>query len=308
MLCAVVPRNRQRGNGFIVGPIGEVDVERRRPLARDAAVRGDHERRVDSTGQERRYRDVRHRLGRHGVEQRARGRLDGFPEGADGIGARLDPLVLAQVMPLRADGETTRLGESLDVREAGRRLRDVAEAQKVVAGLAVDRGPESRQREERLHLAREGPLAVVPREEQGLHPEAVSGEEHASRPTVVDREREDPAQAGDHLLAVFFVQVDQHLGVGGATEAVAAVLQLGREVPVVVDLAVEDDVHAGVLVRHRLVARWGEVDQRQAAVDELAVLVRPVPIAIGAPMREQSGGPGGPGRVGRQPLGVKPSR
>ena len=291
-----------------MGPIGEVDVERRRPLARDAAVRGDHERRVDATGQERRYRDVRHRLGGYGLEQRARGRLDGFPQSAGGIGAHLDLVVLAQMMPLRADGETTRLGESLDVREAGRRLRDVAEAQKVVAGLAVDRGPESRQREERLHLAREGPLAVVPREEQRLHPEAVSGEEHASLPTVVDREREDPTQAGDHLLAEFLVQVNQHLSVGGTTEAVAAVLQLGREVPVVVDLAVVDDVDAGVLVRHRLMARRREVDQRQAAVDELAVLVGPVPAAIGASMREQSAGPGGPLRVGRQPLGVKPPR
>src|SRR3989442_12557458 len=131
-------------------------------------------------------------------------------------------------MPLRTDGETTRLGESLDVREAGRRLRDVAEAQKGVAGLAVDRGPESRQRDERLHLAREGPLAVVPREEQRLHPEAVSGEEHASLPKVVDREREDPAQAGDHLLAVFLVQADQNLGAGGATEPSAAGDPLGR--------------------------------------------------------------------------------
>src|SRR5437764_14640995 len=111
MLCAVVPRNRQRGNGFIVGPIGEVDVERRRPLARDAAVRGDDERRVDATGQERRYRDVGHRLGGYGLEQRGRGSIEDFIESADGIGAHLDLLVLTQMMPLRADGETTRLGE-----------------------------------------------------------------------------------------------------------------------------------------------------------------------------------------------------
>ena len=305
VLRAVVRRDSQRRRRFVMGAVRKPDVEGRRALARGTAVRRDDERRVDPAGQERRDGHVRHRLGLHGAQQRARRRLDGLRHGARAIGAGLDALVLAQALSRGPDREGARSRERLDVCEPGGGLRDVAEAEKVVAGLAVDLGPEAREREDRLHLAREHPLAGVTRIVQRLHPEPVPGQEETALPPVVDGEREDPPQQGDHLLAGFLVQVDEDLGVRGAAEAVAAALQLGGELPVVVDLAIVDDPDAPILVAHRLVAGGRQVDERQAAVHELAPLVRPMALAVRAPMGEQRGRPSGPTRVGGQAVGVK---
>src|SRR5207247_1062891 len=80
---------------------------------------------------------------------------------------------------------------------------------------------------------------------------------------------------------------------------------LAGELPVVVDLAIVDDPDAPILVAHRLVAGGRQVDERQAAVHELAPLVRPVALAVRAPMGEQRGRPSGPTRVGGQAVGVE---
>ena len=70
---------------------------------------------------------------------------------------------------------------------------------------------------------------------------------------VPDREREHAAEAVEAVDPPLLERVDDHLGVGvvGA-EAMAGRLELGAELGVVVDLAVEDEPHRAVLVRHRL--------------------------------------------------------
>jgi hypothetical protein len=58
--------------------------------------------------------------------------------------------------------------------------------------------------------------------------------------------------------------VNDHLGVGVVgLEGVASCEELLAQRQVVVDLAVEDDLDAAVLVRHRLVRRRREVDDRE---------------------------------------------
>ena len=76
--------------------------------------------------------------------------------------------------------------------------------------------------------------------------------------------------------------MEQALGIGTAVELVALALELGAELAEVVDLAVEHDDDAAVLVGHGLGAGLGEVEDRQAAeaegdaaVDELSSHVGP---------------------------------
>ena len=80
--------------------------------------------------------------------------------------------------------------------------------------------------------------------------------------------------------------VDDHLRVRvvGPERVPAERLQLGPDLRVVVDLAVEDEVDRAVLVRHRLHRRVGEVDDREPAEAEAdaAVVVDPGVAAVGA--------------------------
>ena len=59
--------------------------------------------------------------------------------------------------------------------------------------------------------------------------------------------------------------MDDDLGVAARAEHVPERRQLGHQLPVVVDLAVEDDDDGAVLVEHRLLA-GRQVDDRQALV------------------------------------------
>jgi hypothetical protein len=77
--------------------------------------------------------------------------------------------------------------------------------------------------------------------------------------------------------------VNDHLGIGLRAEPVAARLEPGAKLVEVVQLAVEDDLHRPIFVRHRLVRDVIEVDDREpteaeadpaVGVDEHAVVVR----------------------------------
>src|SRR5262249_17401204 len=81
-----------------------------------------------------------------------------------------------------------------------------------------------------------------------------------------DREREDPVQPAEQLGAVAQVEVQQHLGVAVALEAVAVLDELAPQLAVVVELAVVDDRGPPGGVPHRLVAARRGVDDREAPV------------------------------------------
>src|SRR5262249_3024717 len=86
------------------------------------------------------------------------------------------------------------------------------------------------------------------------------------------------------ILTPFLVAVYQHFGIGMVGgEAVPDALELGSQLELVVDLAVEHDAHVTSLVPHRLLAA-SDVDDRQPAmakkhmlvlVDEFALAIRP---------------------------------
>ena len=303
---AAVCRHRQRRGRLVVDAVGEAHVERRSLLTRGPMARRHDEGGVDAAREQRGDGDVGYGLGFDGGEQQPGSRVDRIRQPAPRVRMRLDTLVRAQVMTLRVDRETACSGKRLDVSEPRRGLWNVAEAQEVVTRLAIYHGLEAREREDRLHFACEHPLPVVHCVEQRLDPEAIAGEEQSPATLVVQGEGEDAPQPRQHALAALLVEMHQHFRVGGALEAVAAALQLRRERPVVVDLAVEHDVDGAVLVGHRLGARGRQIDQRQAAVHQVAPVVAPVARAVGPAMRQQRGCPRGPLGRGRQALRVEP--
>jgi hypothetical protein len=94
--------------------------------------------------------------------------------------------------------------------------------------------------------------------------------------------------------------VHQYFGVGATAEVVAPGLEIGPQLPVIVDLAVEDDLNPAVFVGHRLSAGGREIDQRQPAMDQLASLVYIVAPSIRAAMGEQGIRTACPARIGRE--------
>ena len=109
-------------------------------------------------------------------------------------------------------------------------------------------------RQQRLDLGGEREPAALIGVEQRLLPELVAREQQPPVAPVPEGEREHPAQPLEHPLAVVLVQVDEDLGVRPRPELMPCRRQLPVERFVVVDLAVEHDEHAAVLVRDRLVA------------------------------------------------------
>jgi hypothetical protein len=109
----------------------------------------------------------------------------------------------------------------------------------------------------------------------------VAREQQPTPPPVPDREGEHPAELGDHAFAVLFVEMDQRLGIGAGAEPVPLGHQRRAELLVIVDLAVEDQQDAAVLVAHRLMPA-GDVHDAEAAhpqahvaFHEAAPVVRP---------------------------------
>jgi hypothetical protein len=76
------------------------------------------------------------------------------------------------------------------------------------------------------------------------------------------------------------------LDVADAAERVPLRLELGSELAVVVELAVDDGDHVAALVRDRLVA-GDEVDDREPPHREARAVAGPAALAVGAAVAEQ---------------------
>ena len=85
------------------------------------------------------------------------------------------------------------------------------------------------------------------------------------------------------------VRLRDHLGVARREEAVALALQLGAQLPVVVDAAVEHDGAPDVRIHERLGALLGQIDDLQPAVGEGDRPGRPGARAVGPAGRHRGG-------------------
>ncbi len=118
--------------------------------------------------------------------------------------------------------------------------------------------------EQRGQFRGEQQLAVVLVQEQRLLAEAVAREQQAPAALIPDGKGEHALQGVHHRLAVFLIQVNQHLGIGVRCELVPPPPEVLAQLRVVVDLAVERRPHRSVLVAQRLMAP-GYVHDRQTA-------------------------------------------
>src|ERR1700677_2525906 len=94
---------------------------------------------------------------------------------------------------------------------------------------------------------------------------------------VPDGKSEHSTKSMDHLGAVTRVEMQQHLRVGGRAEAGAVRLELGTELRIIVDLAIEYDDETAVFTGHWLRSTVGEVDDRKPSMPEGAMSVRAPP-------------------------------
>ena len=86
----------------------------------------------------------------------------------------------------------------------------------------------------------------------GLTPSGSRTTKSVPAPPVEEREREDPVESVGEADALVLVEVGEELGVAGRVQLVAARQHELAQLGVVVDLAVVDDDHRTVFVRHRL--------------------------------------------------------
>src|SRR4029450_5822998 len=114
---------------------------------------------------------------------------------------------------------------------------------------------------------------------------------------------EAPPQTGNRRGPPGAEGCQDHLGVGAGAEAETAALQLGAELPVVVDLAVEGDPVALARVRHRLRAP-SDVDDREAPMHQRDTRLEEDTLAVGAPVSHQLAGAAGPAAPRPHPRGT----
>ncbi len=123
--------------------------------------------------------------------------------------------------------------------------------------------------------------------EQRLLTESIPCEDQPPPWPIPERDRKHPAQAIEEVHALFFVEMDDHFGVGARLEKVAFCLELASKLLKVVDLAIDHDRDRAVLVGHRLRTFGSQVDDRETAMPERAGPVAQVSVVIGAAMHHR---------------------
>ncbi len=124
--------------------------------------------------------------------------------------------------------------------------------------------------------------------EQRANAEPVPCQQQRAVPTIVEREGELPDQPLQHADAPRLVPVDQHFGVAVRRKPVPQLQEIRAQLAVVEDLAVEHDLQLPILVAERL-GPAGEVDDREAGVDQADAAVGEDAEAVGPPMADRTG-------------------
>src|SRR6185437_14938063 len=128
----------------------------------------------------------------------------------------------------------------------------VAEREVIPDRREIDRRRGTADREERLDLGSEIEAARMLAKEERLLPEPVAREEKLRARGIPDREGEHPTQPLDDALAPLAICAQKDLGVAVARERVPRRLELGAQLPEVVDLAIEREREPRLLVAHGL--------------------------------------------------------
>ena len=290
---------------FVVALLPESHGER---LDRRAEL-GRHDRhhggRIDPPAQEGADGDVAdevraNRVAQEGPEPLRRVLLAGRDPGVAEAGRHL-PVAARNAGAAVLDGQRVPGGELGHAFDDAERIRHVPvlEVRRQGTPIHVAAGPGVLH--DRLQLGREhksfGCLGIVER----LDPQAVTRQEQRASRMVPNGKGEHSPQSFDARLAVLLVQVHEHFRVRRRREPVPLRQELGGQLPVVVDLAVEDHPDGSVLVGQRLVPGL-EVDDTETPHPDAEGAVRVEAAAVGPAVREhlphpakrlQIGGPGG---------------
>src|SRR5207247_1217783 len=130
--------------------------------------------------------------------------------------------------------------------------RNEARGEKFWQDVLVERGSNGSGRERRLDFGREEQLGVRAGVVQGLDSEPIAREGDALAGPIPDGEGKHAVKMFDRAVAFLLVQMKDGFRVAPRSVLMAAGLQAGPQIRMVVDLAVEDDPHRAVFVVHRL--------------------------------------------------------
>ena len=152
--------------------------------------------------------------------------------------------------------------------DGARRRHHAVEGELEMDGFGIEAGVHPTGGEQGLGIGGEAEAPLVAGPVAGLDAKAVPGQKEAAIAHVPDRQGEHAVEMGRRLFAPFTVGLEDHFGVAVGKEVIPLLLELGAQLGIVVDGAVEDQRQSQFLVHHRLVGALGEVDHRQAPVPE----------------------------------------
>jgi hypothetical protein len=292
--------------GLVEALLLEADGEGLHGAAGELRHQRDDDGGVHAAGEEGAQRHVGDHAQAHGLGQRVADEALGFLDVARD-GTLPDGQVPVALHLVLAGAP----GQDVAGRELGRGLVDGARGRDVLQGeeqvhrvrvhLAAQRGV---QREQRAQFrAEDQPAARTLRVAERLLADAVARQQEPLLLLVPDGEGEHAAQRLDAALPHVLVEGEDGLGVGLRLELEASALQVLAQLPVVVDLAVEDDPVALVGVGDGLVAGV-QVDDGQAAHGQAHAFAREEALVVGAAVGDEVVGPLEEGPIGRPPVRV----
>ena len=248
----------------------------------------DDRARVEPAAQEHAEGDVGDEAVAHGLLQELGQALDVV---RDGLGAPAGRLRRGLRAPIRFDGDVSAPGDQavagLELLHRGEdrpRPRDVVVREVVVQGLAIDL-PRDAIGEERFELGAEYQPIAQRRVVERLDAEPVTDEHEGLSRLVPQRDGEHSPEVMDEVRTVLLVEMDDRFRIGIGGETVPAGLQIRSELPIIVDLAVEDDPDRPILVRNRLMAA-GDVDDAEPAHPEAHGAVHVDAFVVGTPVND----------------------
>ena len=124
---------------------------------------------------------------------------------------------------------------------------------------------------EGFDLGAEEQSVSLPSPVEWLNAQMITHHVHLASPQVDDDDREHAIEALEHTgQSEVLVEAKDHFGIGAAAELVTSGFQLGLVTEGVVDLAIECKNDTLVIIAHRLMAPFGEVENAQTIEAECA--------------------------------------
>ena len=143
-------------------------------------------------------------------------------------------------------------------------------------GVAFELRPHARERQQRLDFGSDEETAIMARVIKRLNPHPIARAKEPPAPAVPDGKPEHAAQVVDAFLAVLFIEMNNGLGIAVGAVAMAARLQAGPQLGVVINLAVKNNPNRAIFVAEGLMSGLYVHDTQPAHGDaDVAVEISP---------------------------------